>query len=62
MAVVHRILKIINANLLAHGLFLVIGHMESTENPTDHASRTVEIQEVGVEKEGWGVKKAGFGG
>lgn len=36
----NSILKIINANLLAHGLVLVIGHVESSENPTDHASRT----------------------
>ena len=35
----NRILKVFNANLLAHGLTMILGHVESTENPTDNASR-----------------------
>jgi len=35
------VLKLLNAHLLAFGLCLVVGHIESTENPTDGASRQV---------------------
>ena len=38
-----RILRQINAFLLCHGITLVLGHVESTMNPTDAASRAVEI-------------------
>lgn len=34
-----RILRQINAHLLAYEVYLIIGHIESTDNPTDHASR-----------------------
>ena len=37
-----KILRKLNAVLLAHGLTLIIGHVESTMNPTDGASRGVE--------------------
>ena len=36
----NRVLKALNARLLSHGLTLVLGHVESTKNPTDGASRT----------------------
>ena len=36
----NRVLKVLNAHLLAHGVVLVMGHVESTKNPTDHASRS----------------------
>ena len=39
----NRLLKQINAYLLGHGLFLVIAHVESSENPTDGASRNLEV-------------------
>ena len=35
----HGVMKLISATLLAHGLFLVLAHVESTDNPTDEASR-----------------------
>ena len=35
----NRVLKQLNAHLLLFGLTLVLGHVESTENPTDDASR-----------------------
>jgi len=35
----NRTLKILNAYLLAHGLTLVVAHVESSHNPTDGASR-----------------------
>lgn len=35
----NRLLKVLNAHLLLHGVYLVMGHIESTENPTDAASR-----------------------
>lgn len=38
-----RILKQINAYLLSHGIHLILGHVESTMNPTDGASRSVAI-------------------
>ena len=34
-----RVMKRLAAILLAHGLFLIVAHVESTENPTDHSSR-----------------------
>lgn len=34
-----RVLRRLTATLLAHGLHLVIAHVESTENPTDFMSR-----------------------
>ena len=33
------VLQQLNAHLMAFNLYLIIGHVESTENPTDHASR-----------------------
>ena len=36
----NKLLKVLNANLLAHGITLILGHVESTQNPTDHASRS----------------------
>ena len=33
------VLQQLNAHLLAFNIYLIIGHIESTENPTDHASR-----------------------
>ncbi len=38
-----KILKQINAYLLGFQLYLVLAHVESTENPTDEASRDVEV-------------------
>lgn len=38
-----RVLKVLNAHLLAYGLTLVIGHVESTENPTDGESRSLAV-------------------
>ena len=35
----NRVMRAISAHLLAHCLMLVMGHVESTENPTDAASR-----------------------
>ena len=35
----HHVLQQLNAHLMAFNLYLIIGHVESTENPTDHASR-----------------------
>ena len=35
----NRVLKHLNALLLAHGLQLVLGHVDSSENPTDEGSR-----------------------
>ena len=34
-----RVLRIINCLLLAHGLQLVMGHVDSSANPTDKGSR-----------------------
>lgn len=34
-----HVLQQLNAHLLAFNIYLIIGHIESTENPTDHASR-----------------------
>ena len=39
----NRILRVLNAYLLAHGIVLIIGHVESTQNPTDGASRQTKI-------------------
>ena len=39
----NRILKELNSFLLAYGLHVVIAHVESSENPTDGASRRMEI-------------------
>ena len=39
----NRLLRQINAQLLGYGLYLVIAHVESSENPTDGASRDVEV-------------------
>ena len=38
-----RILRQINAYLLSHGIHLILGHVESTMNPTDGESRSVGI-------------------
>ena len=38
-----RILKELNAWLLGYGVYMILAHVESTENPTDGASRQVEI-------------------
>ena len=35
----NRLLKILNAHLLLHNVYLIMGHIESTENPTDAESR-----------------------
>ena len=37
-----RVLRQLNAHLLAHGVTLVMGHVDSMINPTDGASRAVE--------------------
>lgn len=39
----NRLLRQVNAYLLGFGLFLVIAHVESSENPTDGASRSLEV-------------------
>lgn len=39
----NRILKEINGYLLAFGIYIIIAHVESSENPTDGASRQMEI-------------------
>lgn len=38
-----RVLKELNAWLLGFGVMMIIGHVESTENPTDGASRALAI-------------------
>ena len=38
-----NILRQLNAILLAHNVTLILGHAESTMNPTDGESRAVEI-------------------
>ena len=38
-----RVLKVLNAHLLGFGLALAIGHVESTENPTDGESRSLAL-------------------
>lgn len=38
------VLRKLNAVLLAHGLTLIIGHVESSMNPTDGASRSLEAK------------------
>ena len=38
-----RVLKQLNAWLLAFGVTMILGHVESTENPTDGASRKVAV-------------------
>ena len=38
-----RILKQLNAYLLGFQLYLVLAHVESSENPTDEASRSMEV-------------------
>ena len=38
-----RVLKQLNAYLLGFQLYLVLAHVESSENPTDEASRSVEV-------------------
>ena len=35
----NRLLKVLNAHLLIHGIYLILAHVESSENPTDGASR-----------------------
>ena len=40
-----RILKQLNAHLLGFSLQLIIAHVESSENPTDGASRHMEVQQ-----------------
>jgi len=35
----NRVLRQLNATLLGYGLYLVIAHVESSQNPTDEASR-----------------------
>ena len=39
----NRVLRQLNAMLLGYGLYLVIAHVESSENPTDEASRNFQI-------------------
>lgn len=36
----NRLLRVLNAMLLLHGIHLLVTHIESTENPTDAASRS----------------------
>lgn len=38
-----RLLRKLNAYLLAYDMYLVLGHVESTENPTDGASRAMDV-------------------
>ncbi len=38
-----RILKQLNSFLLSHGLYLILGHVESTTNPTDGESRSLDF-------------------
>ena len=38
-----RILKRLNSFLLSHGLYLILAHVESTTNPTDGESRSLDI-------------------
>lgn len=39
-----RLLRQLNAYLLAFDIYLILGHVESTDNPTDGASRAVDVQ------------------
>ena len=38
-----KVLKQLNGFLLSHGLYLVLGHVESTTNPTDGESRSLDF-------------------
>lgn len=38
-----RVLKQLNAFLLSHGLYLILAHIDSTTNPTDGESRSLDI-------------------
>lgn len=38
-----RVLRQLNAYLLAFDLYLILGHVESTENPTDGAARSMDV-------------------
>ena len=37
--VLNRVLKLLNAHLLLYGIYLIMSHVESAQNPTDEASR-----------------------
>ncbi len=45
----NRVLRELNGYLLAFGLYLIIAHVESSENPTDGASRNMEVLQSPVE-------------
>ena len=53
-----RVLKQLNAHLLGFSLQLIIAHVESSENPTDGASRHMEIQQPqnSLWKDSWACK------
>lgn len=38
-----RVLRQLNARLLAYDIYLILGHVESTDNPTDAASRSMDV-------------------
>ena len=38
-----RVLKQLNGFLLSHGLYLILGHVDSTTNPTDGESRSLDF-------------------
>lgn len=38
-----RVLRQLNAFLLSHGLYLILAHVDSTTNPTDGESRSLDI-------------------
>lgn len=44
----NRVLKELNAYLLGYGIYLIIAHVESSENPTDGASRNMEVPQSPV--------------
>ena len=45
----NRLLKELNGYLLGFGIYLIIAHVESSENPTDGASRNMEVLPSPVE-------------
>ena len=39
----NKVLRQLNAHLLGFGIYIIIAHVESSENPTDHASRQMAV-------------------
>lgn len=41
-----KVLKELNTWLLAFRIYMIVGHVESSENPTDGASRAVAVLQL----------------